>query len=219
MVNIPAFIVADKQSVYNLTLSGIRVISITDDDGKDPMINMPNYIKASILLPPYEALSLELDGKYAEADYRYENWLCGQEPMSFIYLIALAVLKGIPIALYFDEDTAQMRYVITLLNFIGKVTGLTFGAGTNYGSMRDEFIPINLANLMIAGLIDCQQFIMMMPVGVHLVPQAISMLINYINPPIKHGSPIEVYDKYFMDLIANSHQVNKPLRNPIVIGG
>ena len=75
-------------------------------------------------------MSLELDGKYAEADYHYENWLCGQEPMSFIYLIALAVLKGIPIALYFDEDTAQMRYVITLLNFIGKVTGLTFGAGT-----------------------------------------------------------------------------------------
>lgn len=218
MIQVPAFLIDNPMAVFNFSISNGKVVFITED--RDPnLINLPNRLDASVLLPPYEATAAELDGNLNLAEQYYAQWLSTKECMDYINLIALALMKNIPVAVYFGPELQEMRYPTLFMNYFIRTTGINFGYGNQPGVMDEQFIPINLANFLSMDLIDVPEYFAMMPVGCDL-PPAIIPILNYIlRPMMKPSSTIQEYNEYYKDLIKQIHESGKYLYCPIVSGG
>lgn len=214
---LPAYVTNDKSVAYNYALSGNKIV-IIDEDDKD-FAGVPNTMNASILLPPYEAVARELDNDYDGAKYLYETWLCKKECMEYIELIVFALMKGIPITLYFGPDSNEMRFPTNLLEFFFKMAGVCFANVNNpntSGYMTKAYIPINLGNMLLNGVIDIPTFYEMMPDDADLIPDAISYLASTLRPLMNPGSTLRDYNEYFKNLIKLSRKHGKYLHNPIL---
>lgn len=216
MIWIPAYVTNDKNTAYSYALNGNKIVVIDEDD-RD-FAGVPNTMNASILLPPYEVAARELDADYEGAKFFYEQWLCTKECMDYIHLITFALMKGIPITLYFGPDSSNMKFPGNLLEFIYKTVGVSFAPvnSNSSGYMMKMYIPINLGNMLLNGIIDIPTFYQMMPEHADIIPDAISYLASTLRPIMKPGSTIQDYNEYFKDSIIKSKRYGKYMHNPII---
>lgn len=224
MVKVPALIIYQKEAAIRFALGGYKVLSIMDSEticgGDVDYNNIPNFMNASILMPPYEAIACELDQNYDEARFHYHNHLASNECMSYISLVVLAIMKGIPIGVFFgpQEEIEGMVYPRFFFEFVYNIFGITFrGDGVDYGTMREEYIPINCEYFLLHQMIDIPGYYDMMPSGVDLTPNAIMYLDGLLRPCLfKKEFTMEDLNNYFKDLIAKSRAAGKYLRSPFV---
>ena len=221
MYELPAFIMPDHHTALNFALSGYKVISLIDEEVvSDALDNVPNVSHASILLPQYEAIALELDGRYDEARFMYHNWLSSKECMEYLNLMALGLMQGISIGVFFGnpEDIDGMAFPRFFLEYFYNIFGIIFSNnnGATYGSIRPEFISINLGRFLLQGLVDIPLYYSMMPDNMDLTPEAIMYLNSVLRPPLKREASEMEYNEYFKNLIKKSRKAGRYLRDPIV---
>lgn len=218
MIQVPATVLSTPMEVYNFAVNNNgKVIFVTEDE-EPSLQGLPNRLEASILLPPYESIAAELDGNYQQAELLYGQWLYTKECMDYINLITLAIMEGIPTALYFGPQFEEMKFPFSLIKFFQINTGIAFGYDMVCGMMDEQFIPINLSNFLVTEIINIPTFFSMMPVGYDILPAAISYLAESLRPPLKPGSSLVQMNEYFKDIIAQIHKYGKYLHNPIKAG-
>ena len=227
MVPVPALILYSKEVAVTFAIRGYKVLSIMDSEtlngGDQDYTNMPNFIHASVLLPPYESIAAELDHRYEEAKFIYHNHLSSKECMDYLSLIALAIMKGIPIGVYFGpmEDIDGMVFPRFFFEFMYNIFGISFrGDGIDYGTLREEYIPINAEYFLLNDMIDIAGYYDLMPTGMDLTPKAIQYLDRILRPciPFKREQDITIGDlnEYFKDLIKRCREAGKYLVSPFV---
>ena len=227
MVSVPALILYNKDVAINFAIKGFKVLCVVDSEtlngGDIDYMNMPNFIHASVLLPPYESVAAELDHRYDEARFIYQNHLSSKECMDYLSLVALAIMKGIPIGVYFGpmEDIEGMMFPRFFFEFMYNIFGISFrGDGVDYGQLREEYIPINAEYFLLNSMIDIAGYYELMPNDMDLTPKAIYYLDNLLRPciPFKKDQDITIADlnNFFKGMIKDCRKVGKYLICPLV---
>ena len=111
MVPCNIWLLETPEMVIDYSFRGGRVVFITED--VDPILDsIPNKISAKILLPPFEATELELDGRINESSAIYFRYLSSMEPAEYISVIIAGVVQGLNIGIYFGEQLRDMKFPI-----------------------------------------------------------------------------------------------------------
>lgn len=117
--------VRDRQYFTN---SKAKVIVLDDQ-----VIQQPDYITGSILLPPPTMLMDYIDyNDYNDFYMKYYNYLIGDEGViKYIKMVTSALLKGIDIILYLGESDPS-TFLDALINVLYNVYGLTIFNAYDY---------------------------------------------------------------------------------------
>lgn len=214
MVPCNIWLLETPEMVIDYSLRGGRVIFITEDiDARLDAI--PNKISAKILLPPFEATELELDGRIDESSAIYFRYLSSMEPAEYISVIIAGVVQGLNIGLYFGEQLRDMKFPLIFLNFLRDYKGLVVGTANNQPGYIREFLPIVLSDLYTKGLVSADRFLAAMPIGDALPMHTIPKLIFDLKIPdgiVKN----EDYVSYFKEMISAMNKHGKFPILPIV---
>ena len=200
------------EMVLNFALQGGKVILITEDE--DPRLQyIPDKIKATILLPPYDALSDELDGNLLLAQDKYYRHLSfTAEASEFITVILAAACHGIRLGLYFGEQLKDLKFPGMLMNYLEVMKGLHIGYVNSYPFIADEYMPNNLTELYSKGYITPEMFLLNMPIDFDIPPIMLQVLIKAFRPVFVDGDD---YNGYFKGLIKRIKQAGKYLWSPV----
>lgn len=118
-------------------------VFVLDED----IINQDNYICASILLPPFYALTDLIDNNDKNSFItKYIEYLSGNDVDKFIMLVATAIFKNIDVVFYTNNSDPGM-FLSPLLEFIKANYGLIYDEKGN--SVDQRFVPflINKMNM------------------------------------------------------------------------
>lgn len=180
-------------------------------DTPNPIIaSHPSSLGASILLPPYEAMTYELDNAFEAADQIYISHLTSDVCEKYISAILCAIIANIPIAIYFGPEEIEMRFVKTFMNFLYNSYGIVVGIEGKVNPCINEcFLPHILAILYLNDIIDYQSFMTNHPL-LQIDPQVIPKMAVEVNPLVMDTSPKGYYD-YFMNVLAITKQNNNQL--------
>lgn len=202
------------EMVLNYSLQGGRVVFITED--ADPRLEyIPNKLSAKILLPPYEVVDAELDGRLEEAEVRYYNYLSTLEPADYISVMLAAMVTGVPLGLYFGSEIKDLRYPSMFINFLYNQKGVIVGYRDVQPQILDNYLPMVLSEIYGRGLLTVDKFMTYMPENVDIPNIIIPMLASELLPPksfIKNGD----FNGYFKNLIKEMKKANKYLYSPII---
>ncbi len=220
-INFP--LLMTEEEAKHFMFSGGTVVMVCEDTPSD-LANSPNMIKASLLLPPYEAVSAELDGNENDAYNLYRNHLINNEEASlYLLIIYLSLYRGRPVGIYFGPQIFEMRYPQYFMMHMQDSFGLTMGDSTNLGSMDDKFDAFISDLCLKTNLISTLEYVMMMPTGVDIYPDALIRLAMDYRPPIDLairqtclGQYLEELNEYFKTLIQSQKSSPTPLINPII---
>lgn len=111
--------------------NGYSVIALTDDVEQ---FQYTPVLTAGVLLPPYEALSADIDGNIQMSDNIYYQYLMGIDRMNVISTIIAALHMGKNLAFYipFDESVS-FRFAANLVQFFITNFGIYIGDGIGLG--------------------------------------------------------------------------------------
>lgn len=190
-----AFLLTDRNGLEATVLSGAKVITVTD---ADPQLayQYPNTLNASILLPPYESVSAELDGNKAMAEAVYLSYLNSKEPDTFLSAIFTALVKGISIGIYIPAEDLEMSFAGTLLGFLYNAYGLSVMTPAIPFAYNNLFDTRNISKMYLYDLIGPGDLFELYPEGAPIEPSIINKLIFDINPVLDDYT-FENYMKYF----------------------
>lgn len=223
MVFAPAVVTQDKNLAIQYAMSGNKVVIV--DEGDSTFDNVPNTMNASVLLPNYESVAMELDGNQMGAHNAYMEWLNTKECMDYMCLISLAIYRGVPIMLYFGQESKEMNFMNELLFVFLSSFGIKFGyvsADSGYanmnGSIEETIMVEAFGALLIRGIIDIPTYFNMMPVWANVNPTVIGFLNGALNPFVGANPTVEDYNAYYKRLIQQCKEVGTYLTNPIIGG-
>lgn len=103
-------------------------------------MNLPKgFIECSVLLPPYEAVSAEIDGNIPAFEEIYRNYLTFSEQCYGMFATILIALKnGINITMYI-ENGDNLSHMNFLLRYIEQTFGIVVGTAERPFSFLPEF--------------------------------------------------------------------------------
>lgn len=212
MIPCNVWLLDTPEVVLNYALQGGKVLMITEDE--DPRLQyIPSKITASILLPPYGALSDELDGMLDRSRAKYYQYLSSQEPSEFIAVLMAATVQGINIGLYFGDQLSDLKFPWVFLDYLAAYKGLTVGYRNGMPALDERILPMTLLELYSKGLVSAEQYLMYMPVGYDIHPFMLNELIRIFRPAFVDNGD---YNAYFKGLIKRMKEAGKYLYNPIV---
>ena len=127
MANYPMNIwLINEDEFDHFTFTGGKVIYIAEEPAPRFKTH-PAIITAGALLPPFEAIQMELDGNIIEAYMTYERYLMSEEADMYVSIIIAAALKQIPIGIMFGRDEINMQFPKLFIDFLFKAYGLVIG--------------------------------------------------------------------------------------------
>ena len=174
----------DPSQVFPLLNQGFKVILCTEDPVPPEILSHPNTLKASILLPPYGVLSLELNGDIPGMECQYVNYLMTDvNASSLLDLIVLAALMGNPLALCFGSEINDLHFYNPLMFYIENNLGLHFDFG-GYGSVDEMKSARAVESLTLKGEITPMQGLSFYPLGMDFSPTMLSYLYAALHPPV-----------------------------------
>lgn len=201
-----------EEEFDNFTYTGGKVIYIVEEP-KALFIKHPATITAGVLLPPVEAIHAELDGFGDTAYSIYEQYLKQSEAAIYVNILLTAAVLGNPIGLMFGKDELELDFPKMFINYLYNNYGLVIGVANRIQSYIEEaFMPVVLATLMNADMIDYPAFIMLHPVNYPILPMVIPKLVNEIRPLLSKG---ETYEMYFDRMKNESHRRGRLVRDPL----
>lgn len=212
MIPCNVWLLDSAELALSYSLQGGRVILITEDE--DPRLQyIPNKLSASILLPPYDAISAELDGNLDLAQYKYYEYLSSSEPAEFISILLTAAIQNIKIGLYFGNELKELKFPMMLMNYFYFYKGLSIGYKDLQPGFVDNYVPPMLGDLLGRDLIGPEQFLMFMPNDMDIPDFILPALVQIFRPPFVEDGD---YNKYFKTLISEIKSAGKYLYCPLV---
>lgn len=79
------------------------------------IVNSYGMIAASILLPDYDTMALEVNGDIADYESRYHAYLDSAPALEMILALIAALMKGISVILFVPPEASGLLYPITLM--------------------------------------------------------------------------------------------------------
>lgn len=196
MANYPTNIwLLTEDEFDHFTFTGGKVIYIAEEPAPRFKTH-PAIITAGALLPPFEAIQMELDGNIMDATVLYERYLMSEEADIYVSIILAAALKQIPIGLMFGRDEVNMQFPKLFINFLFKAYGLVIGVNNKLvPSIMEEALPNDLAKLYCMNIIDYPTFMEKHP-QLPINPVVISKMAIEVNPLVNEKN-INGYMEYF----------------------
>jgi hypothetical protein len=179
-------------------LGNYRVVVIGSelDDGVTTQLNA---LKATVLLPPYDAVMAEMDNNIEAFSAIYTQHLFQKAPSYMMAAIIKALMCGSNILLYLTVDEAEMLYSKFLLNHLRVNYGIIVGTTDN-----PFFYDVNynwaICSLLYSfdDLMSTEEFFMLYPPTIQIPQNIILKLIDEVNPYIEERS-LENYNNYFFE--------------------
>ena len=191
----------DVNGLRALLAQEYKILLCTEDNLPQDIMMHPNTIKCSILLPPFEAVSMEIDGQLDSAYNNYVNYLTAYWPaLSMMLLIYLAAIKGQPMVLYMGSEFGDIKILQAIPQVFANHIGMNFSQAYGYGTIDLSRASYAIDALYMACEIQPLQVLSMMPIGYDFQPSTVDKLIVEMHPPIATGS-IEEGNEYFKSLV------------------
>ncbi|MBP5598334.1 MAG: hypothetical protein J6Y02_23405 [Pseudobutyrivibrio sp.] len=183
-------------------------VVVIDEENPFPQA-MDMITMASILLPPYEALSAMVDGEIEIFRQIYFDYLNMPDPAGFMAILIMCIYRGINLLFYIPNDEAD---------FIAPLIGKFSSFGVMIGDQARPFFmdpaaePFRLSMVTYYGVMSAEEYLQRLPIECPVDPNILPMLIKFYNPHLPDYS-IESYLAYFKDLCNKMHRNgNKPVR-------
>ena len=190
-------LLTDPSLAYPLLATGNRVLICTEDPLPVEVETHPNTVKLSVLLPPYEVVSMEINGDYNGMSAAYKQYLQTNPTVASIILItALSAYLGTPMALCFGSEVRDLKFGNVLLGYLNSQFGLVFSPYGN-GCINTDCIPYVISALYCMGEINGMQALSYYPSGVNIEGNMLNRLIQEMQPPVK----MEEANNYFMGIV------------------
>lgn len=189
----------DIEAVIEYARVGYKVITVTEDnlDQITYMIGGPT-IKATILLPPCDAMQLLMDGQYDAFNSLYLSYLSTNfECLNYQDILVLSALKGINMVLYIPRDELELGFYDTLNFYMLNYRGILIGNAMQNVPFNFSQVPAfdiyNLERLYIGEFITAGEYITYYP----------------INEPVNPQTIVQLFVELYGSVIANSFDINK----------
>jgi hypothetical protein len=210
----------DAATMANFVAQGYKFVMVTEDTGW--LDSIPYAVPASILLPPYEAMSELIDDNSELAYIIYHNYVYSYEVFHYLILIMGAlVFNQNNLAIMFDRDAYELKIV----EWLGTIIAETFGIrwATYYSPMQvDEVFARDTTShyMFQRGMIDCNEFIMRHASN-QFTADDIALMCSQMRPCINgplclnNQQDLSRLGQYFSDLKCDSDMKGKILIDPI----
>lgn len=193
-------VVNDVAALYTLLPQGYKVLLCTEDELPSTIMVHPNVIKSSILLPPYEAVSFEVDRQLDTAVNMYTNYLSTYKAASSVCNIAyIAALRGSPLALYLGSESNDLQLIQQLPRYLQYFKGMWFNQ-YGMGGIELDVAPAILQEEYLNGNFSGMQILSFYPQNMDLPEMMLVKLINELRPPVNNND-LMAANQYFRQLI------------------
>ena len=177
-----------------------RILTISED-----MIPLSNVVSATIFIPPYSVMMLELENRTQEASVEYLNYLSSPGPDSFICTMLRGMMKGFTMIINISGEAIDTRFMSLLSDYLERAYGVFPGIDrVQQFNFVVEAIPPTLNKMYLYDVVSGIEYVNEYPVGVPIPPDVLGKLIHDFNPYIENRS-MENYNMYFMDFIKRAH--------------
>lgn len=157
------YVTNDPQLVLN-SAKDYSIICISGEtDEYQSLIQATNASIATILLPSYDAVMMELDGNVEGFIGSYFNYLSSKEPSMFINLILRAIYNGTNVLLYLTKEESRMNYINVFAKYFADVFGITIGSETTQYIFNPAYLPIIFDTLYLNDLMTTAEYIKYFP--------------------------------------------------------
>ena len=196
-----ALVVNDLNSVQYLLAQGYKVLLCTEDALPAEILVHPNVIKVSVLLPPYEVVSLESDRQFDSAIQQLYHYLSTYSTaVSLCDIIYITVLKGTPVCLYMGSEYNDLMSVQAIPQFFTSYMGMMFVPYGAMGMMETGVAPRVLTQEYLMGNFTGLQILSFYPKDMDLPQPMLEKLIMELHPPIAIGD-YQGANEYFKSTI------------------
>lgn len=170
-------------------------VIIVDEENPYPQA-MDMVTMASILLPPYEALSAMVDGEEAIFKQIYFEYLDRPEPASFMAILIAAIYRGINLLLYVPNDESEF-----LVPLIAKFSmyGVIIGDNMRPFILDPNAEPIRLGLCTYYGMMQVNEYLQRLPEMYPIDMKLLPILIQFYNPHLADYSELS-YLQFFEGL-------------------
>ena len=190
----------DINALHGHLYNGYRVLLCTEDPMPPDILVHPNVMKVSVLLPPFEAISLESNNQFDAAMAQYFNYLMtSPEAVALMDIIYISALKGTPLVLFMGSEANDLITVQQLPRYFNDYMGMQFNPyGPGY--LNTDVAPRVLTQEYLTGNFTGMQILSFYPVDMDLTEEMIAKLTLELCPPILPGN-YDVSNNYFKDII------------------
>lgn len=186
-------IVNDYNTLHMALSQGYKVLLCTEDPLPQDIMIHPNIVKVNVLLPPYEAVSHEVDGDFSGACNQYMQYLSASpEVLSIGSIIYVSALLNHPMMLYFGSEYSDLYTLQSLPTCLSNLFGLCFSPST-VGSIDLNFAPNVLRYACMTGLFTPMQILSYYPKNMAIPYDLEVMIANGVN------APVDVNDQMALD--------------------
>ena len=207
--------IVNESDIDRFTMTGGKIIYIADQ--VEPKYRMhPAIVSAGILLPPIESITAELDGRLAEAELAYSNYLLREDVHQYIIILIAAAVLGTPIGIMFGKDELNMQFPKMFIDFLYRNYGLVIGVvNTINPYIEDSYVNCDLAILYINNIIDYKAFMELHPEGYPVLYYLVlNKMIEDVHPPVKsYEESLAYFEMSFKNTKRNGNRV---LIDPLV---
>lgn len=160
------YITNNQQVVLNSAQNYSIICMSGETDNFKELIHATNASVASVLLPPYDAVMLELDGDINGFVNAYYNYLSNNEPAMFISLILRALYNGTNILLYLTDEESKLNYMPVFSKYMHDVFGIIIGTETYQFSYNSGYLSVIYDTLYMNELMTSKEYIQSYPVNI-----------------------------------------------------
>lgn len=162
MIQLPGLLnlVVDETKIKQYHDLGVRVICITDDMTIKQW--MPNAMFGSVFLPPYDAMTMLLDGDRQGFELAYSDYIYSSEEVAIMISIIVAALsKGINISLYVPRSEYELGFFQVFLSCLSYMTGIFCGFEDTMAPAYDiNYNNVNVERLYMHGFMSYEEFML-----------------------------------------------------------
>lgn len=178
-------VMTDSSQAFMLLSQGYRVLLCTEDPIPQEILSHPNVIKMSVVLPPYEVLSKELNGDIGGMEYDYTTYLMNDVNASTLLdMVVLSANAGNPIALCFGSEVKDLHFGDVLIRHFQNNLGLFF-APNGYGVIDEIKVGYAVERLFMRGELTAMQALSFYPQNVDFSPSMLNYLAILLRPPVQ----------------------------------
>lgn len=172
--------------------AGYKVIALSEDsDALMQYLGPDNVIKATVLLPPCDAMSALIDNNVELFNNIYMNYLLtNEECVNFQDILILSILRGINLVIYIQKDELELGFFNSFHYHMLTTRGISIGiamTNTPFTYVNDvNFDAANSIRLYNQGWIDALEFMQNYPP------------IITVHPPLLYNLLTDLYGYDFM---------------------
>lgn len=175
---------------------GYTILNLAELDNFPPMLDI---LPASILLPPYEASMLQLDGMLREFEYQYIQYLESPDVRRWMSMLFKGLLLRKNFIIYIGKDEMELPFFGVLCNYFATRYGIIIGGPTQSYSHNTNN-PAVIETLFEFGWVDHHTFLMYFPLGVRISEPAAYKLAVIYGMIIPGQQPTGSFSEYFTRL-------------------